>query len=351
MSLYLQTKVEESSSKEIYEDIHSLIKEITRESSSSFEVGLSFKFSPTEPSSADAGSAGAGSDAGSAGEGGDVASPGEAGEAASPSEDGEAVGPGVGGEAEGPGDGGDAAMPGGGQNAGAGMGFSASAGIDTKKEKTNIIKELSEITETKVSEIQVYSFYCFLEQLFLNHLNFIYCKSHFQAHEPPCSWNRLKQKNTKIFTINKHYLFMWSMKRKNKDYLLKSATYVLLLLLARALFQRKTFMRVKGRVELATYRMRQRGLEVSSTFLDDVDALPLTYEKGQYFAFLEDYGTHFTKNGKSGGEYELVYIMNEDIRKLKREFKITFQVFCKAWRPWGNITRSYCNYKRYSKIL
>lgn len=79
-------------------------------------------------------------------------------------------------------------------------------------------------------------------------------------------------------------------------------------------------MRVKGRVELATYRMRQRGLEVSSTFLDDVDALPLTYEKGQYFAFLEDYGTHFTKNGKSGGEYELIYIMNEDILKQKGKF-------------------------------
>ncbi|XP_077096740.1 complement component C9 [Siphateles boraxobius] len=222
--LNYETKVEESSSKEMYEDIHSLLKDITRESSSSFEVGFSFKFSPTEPSSA-----GAGSDAGSAGEGGDVASPGEAGEAASPSEDGEAEGPGVGGHVEGPGDGGEAEGPGDGGNAGPGMGFSVSAGIDNKKEKTYIIKQLSEITTTK----------------------------------------------------------------------------------------RKTFMRVKGRVELATYRMRQRGLEVSSTFLDDVDALPLTYEKGQYFAFLEDYGTHFTKNGKSGGEYELVYIMNEDILKLK----------------------------------
>lgn len=198
MSLYLQTKVEESSSKEMYEDIHSLIKEITRESSSSLEVGLSFKFSPTEASSA-----GAGSDAGSAGEGGEVASTGEAGEAASPSEDGpgvggDAEGPGDGGEAESPGDGGDATMPGGGQNAGPG----SSVGIDTKQEKINIIKQLSEMTTTKVSEIQVYSFYCFLEQLFLTHLNFIYCNSHLQAHKPPCSWNRLKfkteQKNYNI---------------------------------------------------------------------------------------------------------------------------------------------------------
>uniref|UniRef100_A0A671QEP9 Complement component C9 n=1 Tax=Sinocyclocheilus anshuiensis TaxID=1608454 RepID=A0A671QEP9_9TELE len=138
--LNYETKVEESSSKEMYEDIHSLIKEISRESSTSFEIGLNFKFTPTEPSSSGSGEAGS----------------------------------------------------------------------------------------------------------------------------------------------------------------------------------RKTFMRVKGSVQLATYRMRQRGMEVSSTFLDDVDALPLTYEKGQYFAFLEDYGTHFTKNGKSGGEYELVYIMNEDVLKLKK---------------------------------
>jgi len=168
MSLYLQTKVEESSSKEMYEDIHSLIKEITRESSRSVEGGVTFKFTPTEPSSA-----GAGSDAGSAGEGGDVASPGETGEAASPSEDGEARGPGVGGEVEGLGDGGEGIMPGGGQNLGPGMGLSASLGFDAKTENKNIIKQLSEITSTKVSEIQVYSLYCFLEQLYLTHFNFI----------------------------------------------------------------------------------------------------------------------------------------------------------------------------------
>lgn len=100
-------------------------------------------------------------------------------------------------------------------------------------------------------------------------------------------------------------------------------------------------MRVKGRVQLATYRMRQRGLEVSSTFLDDVDALPLTYEKGQYFAFLEDYGTHFTKNGKSGGEYELVYIMNEDVLKLKSKFSnfISFFVWRQRYRLHDSMTR------------
>ncbi|XP_016387412.1 complement component C9 isoform X2 [Sinocyclocheilus rhinocerous] len=203
--LNYETKVEESSSKEMYEDIHSLINEISRESSTSFEIGLNFKFTPTEPSSSGSGEADAGG-------GGEVAGPSE------------------GGEAQGPGEGGEAEVSGADQSTGPGLGFSASVGFDTKQSTTNIIKQLSEITTTK----------------------------------------------------------------------------------------RNTFMRVKGRVQLATYRMRQQGLEVSSMFLDDVDALPLTYEKGQYFAFLEDYGTHFTKNGKSGGEYELVYIMNEDVRKLKK---------------------------------
>ncbi|XP_043096464.1 complement component C9 [Puntigrus tetrazona] len=226
--LSYETKVEESSSKEMYEDVHSLIKEITTETSLSVDVGLNFKFTPTEPSSS-----GSGDEAGSAGGGGEVAGPSDGGVAEGPGEGGAAEGPGDGGVAEGPGDGGEALGPdvsGTDQNTGAGLGFSASVGFDTKTTTTNIIKQLSEITTTK----------------------------------------------------------------------------------------RKTFMRVKGRVELATYRMRQRGLEVSSTFLDDVDALPLTYEKGQYFAFLEDYGTHYTKNGKSGGEYEFVYIMNEDVLKLKK---------------------------------
>ncbi|XP_051949893.1 complement component C9 [Xyrauchen texanus] len=170
--LSYETKVEESSSKEVYEDIHSLIREITTETSFGVDMGLNFKITLTEHSGA--------------GEGDDAA----------------------------------------------GNGFkpSISGGISANYEKTKIIKELSEYTEIK----------------------------------------------------------------------------------------RKSFMRVKGKVQLATYRMRQRGLEVTPTFLDDVDALPLKYEKGQYFSFLEDYGTHFTKNGRSGGEYELVYIMNEDVVKQKQ---------------------------------
>ncbi|KAF4073127.1 hypothetical protein AMELA_G00255270 [Ameiurus melas] len=81
----------------------------------------------------------------------------------------------------------------------------------------------------------------------------------------------------------------------------------------------KSFFRVKGKVQLGTYRMRSRGLEVSPLFLDAVDALPLQYEKGQYFGFLEDYGTHYTKNGRMGGEYELVYVLNSKVITDKKK--------------------------------
>lgn len=76
-------------------------------------------------------------------------------------------------------------------------------------------------------------------------------------------------------------------------------------------------MRVLGRVELSTYRLRSRELQVAEEFLEHVKSLPLEYEKGIYFAFLEDYGTHYTKNGLSGGEYELIYVLNQDTIKEK----------------------------------
>ncbi|XP_065123320.2 complement component C9 [Paramisgurnus dabryanus] len=211
--LNYETKVEETISREMYEDIHSLIREITTDSTTTFNMGLNFKFTPTEPSSQSEGGAGA------KGSGGGV-SLGE-----------------------------------------------LSGGIDVNTENRNMIKQISEITNTK----------------------------------------------------------------------------------------KKVFMRVKGKVQLATYRMRQRLLEVSSLFLDDVDALPNQYEKGQYFAFLEDYGTHFTKNGRSGGEYELVYVMNHDELKKKEsaetllkkcvevDLKAGFQLGQPNLGGGGNIKPKDCN--------
>lgn len=61
---------------------------------------------------------------------------------------------------------------------------------------------------------------------------------------------------------------------------------------------------------------------LSKSFLEDIETLPVQYEKGQYFRFLEDYGTHYTANGKSGGEYELIYVLNMESIKEKSEFHV-----------------------------
>ncbi|KAL3042034.1 hypothetical protein OYC64_020064 [Pagothenia borchgrevinki] len=79
-----------------------------------------------------------------------------------------------------------------------------------------------------------------------------------------------------------------------------------------SIIKNQSFMRVKGTVQLSTYRMRSRELKTANEFLEHIKYLPLQYEKGIYFAFLEDYGTHYTKNGKTGGEYELIYVLNQD---------------------------------------
>lgn len=45
-----QTLVEETASREIYEDSHSLLREMLKEMSVKVDAGLSFKFKSTEPS-------------------------------------------------------------------------------------------------------------------------------------------------------------------------------------------------------------------------------------------------------------------------------------------------------------
>ncbi|XP_040276874.1 complement component C9-like [Bufo bufo] len=79
----------------------------------------------------------------------------------------------------------------------------------------------------------------------------------------------------------------------------------------------KQFLRVSGSVQLATFQMRARNSMASPTFIEDLNNLPSSYQKAEYFALLEMYGTHYALSGVIGGKYELVYVLDSIAMKTK----------------------------------
>lgn len=99
------------------------------------------------------------------------------------------------------------------------------------------------------------------------------------------------------------------------------------LLFSSACIQNQTFLHVKGQIQLGRFQIRSRDVRLTDSFLDDLKFLPAEYDKGEYFKFLEDYGTHYAVSGAVGGKYELVYVLDNYAMSRLGMFSIALTKF------------------------
>ncbi|XP_012591944.2 complement component C9 [Microcebus murinus] len=139
----------------------------------------------------------------------------------------------------------------------------------------------------------------------------------------------------------------------------KNETYQLLLSYSSK--KEKHFLHVKGVIHLGRFVMRSRDVILTTTFLDDIKALPAAYGKGEYFAFLETYGTHYSSSGSLGGLYELIYVldkaaMNEkgvELRDIKRclGYHLDFSLSMSGVSAAAQVNKSDCLKRGEGKIV
>eukprot|EP00061_Rhincodon_typus_P009223 g32547.t1 len=75
--------------------------------------------------------------------------------------------------------------------------------------------------------------------------------------------------------------------------------------------QTNEYFRVKGQIQLAKFNMRTSRYILDEDFIVDLKNLPTEYDKGLYFKFLENYGTHYSASGTLGGDYQMVYVLDK----------------------------------------
>ncbi|XP_059501031.1 complement component C9 isoform X2 [Stegostoma tigrinum] len=76
-------------------------------------------------------------------------------------------------------------------------------------------------------------------------------------------------------------------------------------------YQTNEYFRVKGQIQLAKFHMRTSRYMLNEDFIIDLKDLPTEYDKGVYFKFLENYGTHYSASGTLGGDYQMVYVLDK----------------------------------------
>ncbi|XP_004679103.1 PREDICTED: complement component C8 beta chain [Condylura cristata] len=72
------------------------------------------------------------------------------------------------------------------------------------------------------------------------------------------------------------------------------------------------FLHARSDLEVAHYKLKNRGLMLHYEFLQRIKKLPLEYSYGEYRDLFRDFGTHYITEAVLGGTYEYTLVMNKE---------------------------------------